>query len=86
MQVKNILWILSLILWNLFPLGVFAEDSPQDKGKPSDQDIEDEVPSMELLEFLADFETDEGQWLDPEDLDQIDLPEPKQGENEKSDK
>ncbi len=86
MQVKNILWILSIILWNLFPLGVFAEDSPQDKGKPSDQEIEDEALSADFLEFLADFETDEGQWLNPEELDQIDLPEPKQGKNEKSNK
>ncbi len=30
---------------------------------------EDEAPSLELLEFLGSFETAEGQWLDPTQLD-----------------
>ena len=28
-------------------------------------------PSLELLEFLGEFETDEGEWIDPEELDQM---------------
>ncbi|NKB34286.1 MAG: hypothetical protein GKR91_14440 [Pseudomonadales bacterium] len=27
-----------------------------------------EVPSLEFLEFLGSFETDEGEWIDPESL------------------
>lgn len=30
---------------------------------------EDEAPSPELLEFLGSFETADGQWLDPTQLD-----------------
>lgn len=30
---------------------------------------EDEAPSLELLEFLGRFETADGQWLDPTELD-----------------
>ena len=29
------------------------------------------MPSLELLEFLGDWETDDGEWIDPEELDQI---------------
>ena len=28
-------------------------------------------PSLELLEFLGDWETDDGEWVDPEELEQI---------------
>ena len=30
---------------------------------------EDELPGMELLEFLAEWETPDGQWVDPVELD-----------------
>ncbi|GAB4300371.1 MAG: hypothetical protein Kow0096_20380 [Thiohalomonadaceae bacterium] len=36
---------------------------------------EEEAPSPELLEFLGSFETADGQWLDPMDLD---VPAPEQ--------
>lgn len=29
----------------------------------------DSLPSMEFLEFLGEWETDEGEWVDPEYLD-----------------
>lgn len=28
-----------------------------------------DVPAIELLEFLADFETDDGRWIDPVELE-----------------
>ena len=31
---------------------------------------EAERPSLELLEFLGDWETDDGEWIDPEELEQ----------------
>ena len=34
---------------------------------------DDAVPSLELLEFLAEWETDDGQWLDPETLEDDDF-------------
>jgi hypothetical protein len=30
-----------------------------------------ETPSLEFLEFLGDWETDDGEWIDPEELEQI---------------
>jgi hypothetical protein len=36
---------------------------------------EEEQPSLELLEFLADWETSEGQWIDPTELDQWTVPD-----------
>jgi hypothetical protein len=33
-------------------------------------------PSMELLEFLGEFETDSGEWIDPAEIDA--MPEPSQ--------
>jgi hypothetical protein len=33
------------------------------------------LPSMELLEFLAEFESEDGEWLDPLLLDEMRLSE-----------
>lgn len=41
-----------------------------------------ETPDMEMLEFLGDFETRDGQWLDPLSLDDRD-PEPAPTREEK---
>ena len=33
---------------------------------------EDSLPGMALLEFLAEWETADGQWVDPVELDEAD--------------
>jgi hypothetical protein len=38
-----------------------------------------ENPSLELLEFLGDWETDDGEWIDPEELEQIAITDQEQG-------
>lgn len=43
---------------------------------------EEEQPSLELLEFLADWETSEARWIDPTELDQWTVPD-KEEENDK---
>ena len=43
---------------------------------------EEEPPSLELLEFLADWETSEGRWIHPTELDQWTVPD-KEEKNEK---
>lgn len=43
-------------------LALLAAADP-DRGKPPDP------PSLELLEFLGDFQTPDGRWLDPTELD-----------------
>ena len=35
---------------------------------------DDSLPAMELLEFLADWETADGQWVDPLELDELSGP------------
>jgi hypothetical protein len=49
-------WSLSLMLF-AGSTGMAAADESID--------LRDELPSMELLEFLGGFETPEGEWLDP---------------------
>ena len=45
---------------------------------------EAEMPSLELLEFLGDWETEDGEWIDPEELEQIAITDQEQkNENEK---
>ena len=39
---------------------------------------DEEPPAMELLEFLAEFETEDGEWVDPTDLENMDIPEQEQ--------
>ena len=43
---------------------------------------EESMPGMALLEFLADWETADGQWLDPVDLEAPDEPAPSDGADE----
>ena len=40
-----------------------------------------EMPSLELLEFLGDWETDDGEWIDPGALERIAIADQEQ-ENE----
>lgn len=39
---------------------------------------QEEPPPMELLEFLAEFETENGDWVDPTELEDMDIPEQEQ--------
>jgi hypothetical protein len=40
-------------------------------------------PSMEMIEFLGDFETHQGEWLDPMELEYLPIPDGEQ-DNEKA--
>lgn len=35
----------------------------------------DELPSAEFLEYLGGFETEDGQWIDPMQLEQVSIPD-----------
>ncbi len=58
-KVSHRLWLLLPLLLAGAPLA--AEDTPA-------------IPSLQLLEFLAEWQDDSGQWLDPMDLAPADLP------------
>ncbi len=34
-----------------------------------------EIPTLEFLEFLGEWETEDGRWIDPEEIDQMSLPD-----------
>jgi len=36
----------------------------------SEESNNEEIPSLEMLEFLGDFETKDGIWIDPIELDE----------------
>ncbi len=40
-----------------------------------DSDGDTSMPSMELLEFLGEFETEDGEWIDPVLLEEMPLPD-----------
>ncbi|MBU0482767.1 MAG: hypothetical protein KKG47_16865 [Proteobacteria bacterium] len=51
---------------------------PASPGFPAEEGTRP-LPSLELLEFLGDWETDAGEWLAPEEVEKRDLPEQEQG-------
>jgi len=73
MPVK-LLWLALVLATGLNAAVVYAEEPPV----ADDND----VATLEFLEFLGDWETDDGEWVDPEELEQIETIDQEQGENE----
>ncbi len=42
--------------------------SPAPEGPAAQQQEQEQGPSLELLEFLGQWETDDGEWIAPQDL------------------
>ncbi len=68
----------TLILLGLLSTPVFA----QEPGQARDSSEDTEMPSLEFLEFLGHWETDDGEWIDPEELEQIVLTDQEQEKSE----
>lgn len=62
-------------LWLGFPLLLLAGSVP----------AEEMSPSMELLEFLGEWENENGEWVDPEELAATTLPDESERDEERSD-
>ena len=62
------LWSTVLLL-GLLSFPAFA----QEPGQVRENAENTEMPSPEFLEFLGDWETEDGEWIDPEELEQISL-------------
>lgn len=65
----------ALILLTLLGLGVTsqqvmaADATPEQAATPpTGVEVEEDPPSLEFLEFLGRWETDDGEWISPEDL------------------
>jgi hypothetical protein len=70
---KGRLWITVLLL-GLLNAPALAQEPEQIR----ENNEETETPSLELLEFLGDWEMDDGEWIDPEELEQIALTDQEQ--------
>ncbi len=68
-RVRQAIYLLGLLLW-------FYQLSAEEQ---------DELPSMELLEFLGDAENIDGQWLDPLNMIELRDNEQASGQQEKRD-
>jgi hypothetical protein len=47
---------------------------------------EQEIPSLEFLEFLGEWEAEDGRWIDPEELEQMSLPDTEPEKDEENEK
>ena len=72
---RRVDWVPAVLALLLGAGAAFAEQPDTGGGEP---------PSMELLEFLADFETEDGEWIGPQELEQMDLPGETPSEPEES--
>jgi len=70
----------------LFLLVLGSIAGAEEKGPPGDEKTlikpldltwegPDQSPSEELLEFLADWQTTDGEWISPQDISELNLPE-----------
>lgn len=71
-------WIMIMALLTFTGSPALAQDPAAQTTGGLTAETADESPSMELLEFLADWETDDGQWIDPEEINEIDLQVPEE--------
>jgi hypothetical protein len=62
MQVNSIVLLFLLLL----PLNAVADSKQVNEKRPAE-----ELPDAELLEFIAEFEPLDGQWIDPIQLNMI---------------
>lgn len=77
MRVKIVLIAVILTL-SVGLTGVSGSDSQDRYGEFDSSEPEQELPSDELLDFLGQWETDKGQWIDPGNLDWLMQPEDSQ--------
>lgn len=47
-------------------IGIYSE-----KTFAAEEKINEEIPSLEFLEFLGSFETENGQWIDPMEIENL---------------
>ena len=69
--------LITLLLLFLLPPVAFAGNKPVNEQKTAE-----ELPDAELLEFIAEFEPLDGQWIDPIQLNMIFAANRKGKENE----
>jgi len=71
-----------IILCGLLSSPAMAQETAIGKTGDPPAEVDTETPSMDLLEFLGDWETNDGEWIDPEEMEQIELQEPEHANDE----
>ena len=72
-----------IFLLSLMPATVVGEDGQSPAGSQHSKDNSQAPSFRELLEFLGQWETDDGKWVDPTDLDWLLTPEQESKDDEK---
>ena len=80
MRVRPIL-IGTLCLWSLGTTPIMTQDASE-KDEPKSASTDEETPSLQFLEFLGEFETEDGEWTDPEDINEMEIEDLEQNKNE----
>ena len=73
--------IICLLWWVGHPV---MSQEPEEKDDPQSLSPEEDSPSLEFLEFLGEFETEDGSWTGPVELEELILESPEQKEDEKN--
>jgi len=71
----------TLCLWSLGIAPIMTQDASE-KDEPQSASPDEETPSLRFLEFLGEFETEDGEWTDPEDINEMEMEDPEQNKNE----
>ncbi|MFQ5451165.1 MAG: hypothetical protein ACE5E9_11090 [Nitrospinaceae bacterium] len=74
------LFIGMMVLLGMVPGTVHADDldgAAQVETEQAKVNVEVEAPSLEMLEFLGQWETGDGDWIDPAELETMKIPEEK---------
>ena len=64
-----------VFLLSSLPATVVGQDGQSATGSQHSKDISQDPSFRELLEFLGQWETDDGKWVDPTDLEWLLTPE-----------
>jgi hypothetical protein len=68
-------------LWSLGTAPITTQDASE-KDEPQSASPDEETPSLQFLKFLGEFETEDGEWTDPEDMYEMEMEDPEQNKNE----
>ena len=75
--------IAMVLLLNIAPATAAGKDKKTVDDSQHTGDKSQDASFRELLEFLGEWETDGGSWVDPTDIDWLMMPEQESGEDEK---
>ena len=81
MPVKPLLIAVTLLFF-MGQTGAMAADSEALSRPDNPPDSDQELPSDDMLDFLGQWETEKGQWVDPGDLEWLMQPDDSQNDDE----